>query len=58
LNQRLSIVGKKSHVGLNFYWGIVFTGIVMGLGSNPTHEVIRALQEFKKNLKIQNATAQ
>jgi len=44
--------------GLHFYWGIVFTGIAMGLGSNPTHEVIRALQEFKKNLKIQNATAQ
>jgi hypothetical protein len=31
--------------------GIVLTGLVMGLGSNPTHEVIRAVQEFKKSLK-------
>lgn len=44
-------------LGLHFYWGIVFTGIVMGLGSNPTHEVIRMLQEFKTNLKTQNTTA-
>jgi len=45
-------------LGFNFYCGIVFTGIVMGLGSNPTHEVIRVLQALKTNLKIQNATAQ
>ncbi len=45
-------------LGFNFYCGIVFTGIVMGLGSNPTHEVIRVLQEFKTNLKTQSATAQ
>lgn len=44
--------------GLNFYWGIAFTGIVIGLGSNPTHEVIRVLQEFKNNLKAQQAAAQ
>ncbi len=36
-----------------FYWGVVFTGVVIGLGSNPTHEVIRVLQQFKNNLKIQ-----
>jgi hypothetical protein len=40
-----------------FYWGIIFTGVVMGLGSNPTHEVIRVLQEYKKNLKIQNTAS-
>jgi hypothetical protein len=28
--------------------GIAFTGLIMGLGSNPTHEVIRALQQLKK----------
>lgn len=44
--------------GLHFYWGIVFTGIVIGLGSNPTHEVIRVLQELKTNLKTQKATTQ
>ena len=43
---------------LKFYWGVAFTGVVIGLGSNPTHEVIRVLQEFKNNLKIQNALAQ
>jgi hypothetical protein len=43
--------------GLQFYWGIIFTGVVMGLGSNPTHEVIRVLQEYKKTLKIQNTTS-
>lgn len=43
--------------GLQFYWGIIFTGIVMGLGSNPTHEVIRVLQEYKKTLKTQNTAS-
>jgi hypothetical protein len=28
--------------------GVAFTGLVMGLGSDPTHEAIRALQEVKK----------
>lgn len=43
---------------LPFFWGVAFTGIVIGLGSNPTHEVIRVLQEFKNNLKAQNAPTQ
>jgi hypothetical protein len=34
-----------------FGWGIALTGLVMGLGSNPTHEVIKAVTEFKKQLK-------
>src|SRR5207244_2208268 len=34
--------------------GIAVTGLVMGLGSNPTHEVIRAIQEFKKAKKAEN----
>ncbi len=28
--------------------GILFTGVLMGLGSSPTHEVIRVLQESKQ----------
>lgn len=42
-------------VGL--YWGVAFTGLLMGLGSNPTHEVIRAIQEFKKSRKSDNDPA-
>jgi hypothetical protein len=43
---------------LKFYWGVIVTGVVIGLGSNPTHEAIRVLQEFKNNLKGQNAPTQ
>jgi hypothetical protein len=32
-----------------FFWGVALTGVVMGLGSNPAHEVIKAIQEFKNN---------
>jgi hypothetical protein len=32
-------------------WGTAITGVVMGLGANPTHEVIRAIQEYKKKTK-------
>jgi hypothetical protein len=35
-------------------WQIIFTGLMIGLGSNPTHEVIRAIQEYKKNRKGEN----
>jgi hypothetical protein len=28
----------------------------MGLGSNPTHEVIRVIQEVKKSRKAESAT--
>jgi hypothetical protein len=33
------------------YWGVAATGVVMGLGANPAHEVIRAVQEYKHRLK-------
>ena len=36
---------------LAFHLGIVLTGLVMGLGSSPTHEVIQVLQNWKSNLK-------
>jgi hypothetical protein len=35
-------------------WQIIFTGLMIGLGSNPTHEVIRAIQEYKKSRKGEN----
>lgn len=41
---------------LAFHLGIVFTGLVMGLGSSPTHEVIQVLQNWKSNLKTQGTT--
>jgi hypothetical protein len=31
--------------------GVVLTGLIIGLGSGPTHEVIRLVQESKKNRK-------
>jgi hypothetical protein len=37
--------------------GVALTGLLMGLGSNPTHEVIRALQEIKKSHETRNAPA-
>jgi hypothetical protein len=33
---------------------IILTGLIIGLGSNPTHEVIRVIQEFKESRKGQN----
>jgi hypothetical protein len=35
--------------------GIALTGIVVGLGSSPTHEVIRVIQETKKARKVENS---
>jgi len=36
---------------LVLHLGVVLTGLVMGLGSSPTHEVIQVLQNWKTNLK-------
>lgn len=30
-------------------WGIAVTGVVVGLGSNPTHELIHAIQSYKQS---------
>jgi hypothetical protein len=35
--------------------GVAVTGLLMGLGANPTHEAIRLLQEIKKQRKTENA---
>jgi hypothetical protein len=34
--------------------GAAVTGLVMGLGATPTHELIKTLQETKKNRKAEN----
>ena len=34
--------------------GTAFTGLIMGLGATPTHEVIKTLQEVKKGRKAEN----
>jgi hypothetical protein len=34
--------------------GVALTGLVIGLGTNPTHQVIRLLEEFKKSQKGNN----
>jgi|GEM_PF-1745539 len=43
--------------GLFPYLGVAVTGLIMGLGSSPTHEVIRVLQEIKKSRKSSNDPA-
>lgn len=35
---------------------VAFTGLLIGLGSNPTHEVIQALQQYKQGRKGENIT--
>lgn len=32
---------------LSYEWGILLTGIIIGFGANPTHEVIKALERRK-----------
>jgi hypothetical protein len=38
----------------DFHPGVALTGLVVGLGSSPTHEVIKLLTEIKKNRRAQN----
>jgi hypothetical protein len=35
--------------------GVIFTGLLMGLGSSPTHEVISTLQQYKQQSKTAGA---
>lgn len=51
LDLYLATTGTQLPLSSVFHWGVPLTGIVMGLGSSPTHEVIMAIQEFKQNLK-------
>ncbi len=38
----------------NLHWDIALTGVIIGLGSSPTHEVIQVLKEIKLNRKAEN----
>jgi hypothetical protein len=33
---------------------VIFTGLVIGLGANPAHEIIRVIQEYKEGQKGEN----
>lgn len=47
LNLFVAILGAETPGDLIGWKGVLATGIVMGLGTNPTHEVIKALQRRK-----------
>lgn len=49
----LDLLGAAAGVSLSskFHWGVIASGILVGLGSNPTHEVIRSIQEYKNTKK-------
>jgi hypothetical protein len=53
-NSTSVIVFQGSSLERTIYWGVALTGIIMGLGANPTHEAIKALQEYKKSRKSEN----
>jgi hypothetical protein len=38
-------------------WGMILTGLLIGLGANPTHEVVKALQEYKQSKRTTQASA-
>ena len=41
-------IGTPANTADVFKWGVALRGVVMGLGSNPTHELIKALQTYKQ----------
>jgi hypothetical protein len=51
----LDAVAAALQSGSGTGWGLVFTGLLIGLGSNPTHEVVKALQEYKNSKAAANA---
>ena len=44
----LAPVTEEQGALLPTVWGMLLTGLLIGLGSNPTHEVIKALQMYKQ----------
>ena len=44
-----AVFGGEPGAGLFKYVGVAITGLIIGLGSNPTHDVIGVLQEIKKS---------
>jgi len=50
-------LGSSPSTGLHGFLpflGVALTGVVIGLGASPTHEVIRTLQEMKSGRKLDN----
>ena len=50
----LSLAGLGINAEILKYWSVALTGLLIGLGSNPTHEVIKYIQESKKNRQALN----
>jgi hypothetical protein len=50
----LSVTGPGINLEILKYWSVALTGLLIGLGSNPTHEVIKYIQESKKNRQALN----
>jgi hypothetical protein len=53
---RLDIVAAAGGIefgnnGLGNGLGVAITGLLVGLGSSPTHEAVRALQKYKESKK-------
>jgi predicted membrane protein len=44
-------IGTSTDAKDLFKWGVALTGVIMGIGSNPTHEVIKVLQTYKQSQK-------
>jgi hypothetical protein len=45
----LPLLGTNLTIPLLPYWPVALTGLLIGLGSSPTHEVIKYIQESKKS---------
>lgn len=54
-NWPTSIDGIWSWIVTAPFLGVAATGLLLGLGSNPTHEVIGALQQYKIDKKVAGA---
>jgi len=50
-NATLGTLVSVTLLGWPFQFGVAATGLLIGLGSNPTHEVIKLLQTIKENQK-------
>ena len=49
-NNTIPAWGRLTHPG------VAVTGLINGLGSSPTHEIIQAIQSFKQNQQAQSAS--
>ena len=47
-NATVGTLFETTLLGVTFKFGVTATGVIMGLGSNPTHEAIKVLQSIKE----------